>query len=192
MLIALKLFLGKSVWVPYQMKIKFYLACKCHLLGDRLVTWCVKQLTFNSRWLPVHLSLTLSFLSVSSLRLWMSSSGFNEVYGSCLRTFSGSYLYPSLCGRHLEWEKRVSLSNGNILISHPETRFPRYMTDSQSNVIWIGTMSLVWKDHLSLDVFVFFSLLLSLLVSFSSCGSWLYFQLRWAALVCWVTGSSNI
>lgn len=170
------------------MKIKFYFACKCHLLGDRLVTWCVKKLTFKSRWLPVHLSTS----SVSSLRLWMSSSGFNEVYGSCLRTFSGCYLYPSLCGRHLEWEKRVSLSNTNILISHPETRFPRYMTDSQSNVIWTGTMLLFWKDHLSLDVFVFFSLLLFLLVSLSLCGSWLYFQLRWAALVCWVTGSSYI
>lgn len=34
----------------------------------------------------------------------------------------------------------MSLSNGNILISHPETRFPRYMTDSQSNVVWIGSV----------------------------------------------------
>ncbi len=110
----------------------------------------------HSHWLPVH----LSSLSLSSLRLWMSSSGFNEVYGSCLQTFSGCYLYLDLCGRHLEWEERVSLSNGNILISHPETRFPRYMTDSQRNVIWIGTMWLVWKDHLSLDGFVFFSLFL--------------------------------
>lgn len=102
-----KLFLGESVWVPYQMKIKFYLACKCNLLGVRLVTWCVKQLTFNSHWLPVHLSSSLSSLSLSSLCLWMSSSGFNEVYGSCLQTFSGCYLYPGLCGRHLEWEERV-------------------------------------------------------------------------------------
>jgi len=34
----------------------------------------------------------------------------------------------------------VSILNDNILISHPETRFPRYMTDSQSNVVWIGTV----------------------------------------------------
>lgn len=135
MLVALKLFLGKSVWVPYQMKIKFYLACKCHLLVDRLVTWCVKQLTFNSRWLPIHLSSTLSFLSVSSLRLWMSSSGFNEVYGSCLQTFSGCYLYPSLCGRHLEWEKRVC---------HSQTVTFSFLIQKQDSlVIWltVGVMS---------------------------------------------------
>lgn len=108
------------------MKIKFYLACKCHLLGDRLVTWCVKQLTFNIRWLRVHPSSTLS---VSSLLLWMSSSGFNEVYGSCLRTFSGCYLYPSLCRRHLECEKREC---------HSQTvTFSFLIPKQDSLVIWL-------------------------------------------------------
>lgn len=76
-----------------------------------------------------HLSSTLSFLSVSSLRLWMSSSGFNEVYGSCLQTFSGSYLYPSLCGRHLEWEKRVC---------HSQTVTFSFLIQKQDSlVIWL-------------------------------------------------------
>lgn len=108
----------------------------------------------------------------------MSSSGFNEVYGSCLRTFSGCYLYPSLCRRHLEWEKRVSLLNGNILISHPETRFPRYMTDSQSNVVWIGTVK---------GPFIFGCVCLLFSPSISS--FFLFFV--WVRAV-FVTGTSNI
>lgn len=63
--------------------------------------------------------------------------------------------------------EKVSFSNGNILISHPETRFPRYMTDSQSNVVWIGSV----KRPLILGCvcFLFFLLFFCLLVSFSLC-----------------------
>lgn len=63
----------------------------------------------------------------------------------------------------------MSLLNGNILISHPETRFPRYMTDSQSNVIWIGTVK---------GPFIFGCVCLLFSSSFSSFFPFLYVWVR--------------
>lgn len=83
--------------------------------------------------------------------------------------------------------EKVSFSNGNILISHPETRFPRYMTDSQSNVVWIGSV----KRPLILGCVCFLFFLLFFVFWFPFLYVWVIAVFLAAVGVQWCTESQE-
>ncbi len=77
----------------------------------------------------LYTSSQLSPSSLSHLCVYKWAPQVLMIYGSWLRTFSGSYLYPSLCGRHLEWEKRVC---------HSQTVTFSFLIQKQDSlVIWL-------------------------------------------------------
>lgn len=119
----------------------------------------IRDFPFTPLQLLSPLSLTLYFF-LSSLSSWMSSSGFNEVYGRRLSTVSGCNLHPGLCRRLLAWEKRVC---------HSQTRVFSFLIQKQDRLVkrltvrmmsfGFGQCFRVWRDHLSLHVVRFFSVL---------------------------------